>query len=68
MIPPATIPLIAPYLFERFQNNAKSITGPNVAPKPAQANDTIWNTELLGLLASWTGVRLTESLCALKLK
>ena len=23
---------------------------------------------LLGLLASWTGVRLTESLCALKLK
>ena len=51
MIPPATIPLIAPYLFERFQNNAKSITGPNVAPKPAQANDTIWNTELLGLLA-----------------
>ena len=47
MIPPATIPLIAPYLFERFQNNAKSITGPNVAPKPAQANDTIWNDDLL---------------------
>ena len=30
----------------RFQNSANSTTGPKVAPKPAQAKDTIWKTEL----------------------
>ena len=43
--PPASIPAIAPYLFERFQNRASSITGPNAAPKPAHAKDTIPKTE-----------------------
>ena len=49
MIPPLNIPAIAPFKFVRFQNNANSITGPKVAPNPAHAKDTIWNTLLLGL-------------------
>ena len=35
-------------MFERFQNKANNITGPKVEPKPAQAKETIWNTELSG--------------------
>jgi c-di-AMP phosphodiesterase-like protein len=38
-------------MLERFQNRASSTTGPNVAPKPAHAKDTIRNTELFGSLA-----------------
>ena len=43
---PPTIPAIAPVLLVRFQNREKSISGPNVAPKPAHANDTIWKITL----------------------
>ena len=36
---------------QRFQNSARSITGPKVAPKPAQAKDTTRKIELEGSLA-----------------
>ena len=49
--PPVIIPAKAPCLLERFQNRASRTTGPNVAPKPAHAKDTIRNTEELGSLA-----------------
>ena len=51
IIPPEIIPDIAPYLLALLQNNERRTTGPNVAPKPAHANDTISNTELSGLPA-----------------
>ena len=51
IIPPEIIPDIAPYLLDLLQNNERRTTGPNVAPKPAHANDTISNTELSGLPA-----------------
>jgi hypothetical protein len=35
------MPAIAPDLVTLFQNNENSIIGPNVAPKPAHANETI---------------------------
>ena len=35
----------------RFQNRAQRITGPNAPPKPAQAKETILNTELFGFFA-----------------
>ena len=41
-----------PWRLLRFQNRAHSMAGPKVAPKPAQAKETIWNTELLGFQAS----------------
>ena len=41
----------------RFQNRAKSITGPKDAPKPAQAKDTMVNTELSGFQASRMATR-----------
>ena len=44
--PPAKTPAIAPYLLLLLQKRESSITGPNAAPKPAQANDTILNTLL----------------------
>ena len=44
IIPPEIIPDIAPYLLALLQNNERRTTGPNVAPKPAHANDTISNT------------------------
>ena len=43
--PPVIIPASAPHFVVRFQNRENSTTGPNAAPKPAQANDTIVNTE-----------------------
>ena len=46
VIPPETIPASAPCFVVRFQKSAARTTGPNAAPKPAQAKDTIWNTEL----------------------
>ena len=52
--PPTNIPENAPYLLALFQNKAHSTTGPNAAPKPAQANDTIWNTDELGSQARIT--------------
>jgi len=39
--PPVTIPAIAPALFSLFQKREKIISGPKVAPKPAQAKETI---------------------------
>ena len=45
------MPLIAPQRLQRFQNRAKSMTGPKVAPKPAQAKETTRKIELSGSLA-----------------
>ena len=52
--PPATIPLSAPHLLVRFQNSEQSIIGPNDAPKPAHAKDTMLNTDELGSQARIT--------------
>ena len=41
MIAPTTIPEIAPAYEVFFQNKEKSISGPKVAPNPAQANEVI---------------------------
>ncbi len=49
--PPLTMPARAPCQLERLQNRAKRTTGPNTAPKPAHAKDTMLNTELSGSLA-----------------
>lgn len=35
-----TMPPMAPARVVRFRNREKSTSGPNVAPKPAHANDT----------------------------
>ena len=51
MEPPQTIPASAPHLLVRFQNRENRTTGPNAAPNPAQAKETMANTELSGFLA-----------------
>ena len=51
---PESMPAIAPYLLQRFQNRANSTTGPKVAPKPAQAKETTRKMELLGFSAKNT--------------
>ena len=56
VVPPTSIPATAPYLLARFQNKESKTTGPKVAPNPAQANDTISNTELLGFDAITTPI------------
>ena len=48
------MPEIAPGRFVRFQKSAHITSGPNAAPKPAQANETMPNTELSGFLAITT--------------
>ncbi len=48
MAPPEIMPAKAPQRLERFQNKANNITGPKDAPNPAQAKDTMPNTELSG--------------------
>ena len=48
MDPPQIIPARAPCQLERLQKRARRTTGPNTAPKPAQAKDTMLNTELFG--------------------
>ena len=50
------MPQSAPYMLERFQNSASRTTGPNVAPKPAHANETMRNTELFGSRARKTAM------------
>ena len=50
------MPASAPFLLERFQNNAARTTGPNTAPNPAHAKDTIPNTELSGFPAKNTAI------------
>ncbi len=40
------MPEIAPARFTRRQNSASRMSGPNAAPKPAQANETIFITTL----------------------
>ena len=55
--PPEIMPARAPWRLLRFQNRAKSITGPKAAPKPAQAKDTMVNTELSGFQASRIATR-----------
>ena len=47
MAPPQTMPASAPWKFTRLQNRLNSISGPKAAPKPAHANETMRNTELL---------------------
>ena len=44
MIPPVIIPAKAPSLLDLLQNKAKIVTGPKLAPNPAQANETILKT------------------------
>ena len=39
-MPPPIIPAMAPAQVVRFQKREKSTSVPNVAPKPAHANDT----------------------------
>ena len=61
------MPASAPCLLERLQNSAVSTTGPNAAPKPAHAKDTIPKTELFGSLAmkaAITEIAKTETLAA----
>ena len=43
---PLNIPAIAPGLLMRFQKSDNNISGPKVAPNPAQAKDTIWKITL----------------------
>ena len=43
--PPETIPARTPHLVVRFQKSENSIAGPNAAPKPAHAKDTILKKE-----------------------
>ena len=40
------MPATAPARFVRFQKRARRISGPNAAPNPAHANDTIFITTL----------------------
>ena len=58
MAPPEIIPARTPHLVVRFQNSAVSIAGAKVAPKPAQAKDTMPNTLLLGSRAMNTAMTL----------
>ena len=51
LTPPVIIPAIAPFLVVLFQKSENNTIGPNVAPNPAHANETIVNTELSGSLA-----------------
>ena len=48
---PTTIPERAPMFVSFLQYRERIITGPNAAPKPAQANPTKSNTELSGFQA-----------------
>ena len=67
MTPPATMPAMAPGRLLRFQNRANSVTGPKDAPKPAQAKETMVNTELSGFHARTTATNampITVSLAA----
>ena len=54
MAPPPSIPARAPQRLARRQNRAHSTTAPKAPPKPAQAKETIWNTEELGSRARIT--------------
>ena len=63
--PPDTMPASAPGKFVRFQKSEKSITGPNAAPNPAHANDTMVNTELFGFHAMATATRAMDSTVSL---
>ena len=54
MIAPESMPAMAPYLLQRFQNREKRTIGPKVAPKPAQAKETTRKMELLGFRAKNT--------------
>ena len=51
IIPPLSIPAIAPAFVVRFQKSEKSISGPKVAPKPAQAKETSLKITLFSLSA-----------------
>ena len=43
---PVTMPAMAPGRFVRFQKRPRRMTGPNAAPKPAQAKETSCITTL----------------------
>ena len=53
------MPAIAPILVILFQNKEKSITGPNVAPKPAQAKETTVKMTLFSSKAIITATNAT---------
>ena len=59
IIPPTIIPQTAPCSVVRFQKRLQSITGPNAAPKPAQANETILKMELSGFHARTIAIAAT---------
>ena len=52
--PPVTIPATAPAWVVRFQNREKSMMGPNTAPKPAQAKETMVKMTLFSSMAMIT--------------
>ena len=54
LAPPVTMPAIAPARVVRFQKSEKSMIGPKVAPKPAQANETRLNITLFSSHATIT--------------
>ena len=49
--PPPIMPAMAPARLIRFQNRLKSISGPKVAPKPAQAKETMVKMTLSSSMA-----------------
>ena len=59
--PPDTIPATAAVWVVRFQNREKSITGPKVAPKPAQAKLTMLKITLSSSRAMTIPTRATAS-------
>ena len=58
---PTSIPANAPVPVIRRQNNDINTTGPNAAPKPAQAYETNPNTLLSGFWAMTMAIAETKS-------
>ena len=58
---------MAPCRLERFQNSASNTTGPNTAPKPAHAKETIAKTELSGSSAISTPMTAIKSTVTLSI-
>ena len=63
--PPAIIPDTIPYLLALFQKSEQRTTGPNAAPKPAHANETILNTryapkDIKNKVCEYCGARIED--------
>mgnify|MGYP000667720345 CR=1 FL=1 len=68
--PPDTIPARAPWKVVLLQNSEQITRGPNAAPNPAHAKDTIPNIELFGsraMITPRTDTTTTVSLAAIML-